>query len=356
MATRRSSRPRRCSACSSGSQGAGQPGDRRARHRGRPIPAAMAGWCSAPTARSTASSSTRTPARRSARSACAIPASWRSTVGDVCALLDRVDNNNAKGEFYLTDIVAHAPQGRPALRRGRSAARGGARRQQPGRAGRGRSDVPGAAPRLAAMENGATPHRSRQRVLRRRHQDRPRRGDRAPTSCSAPASRSATACEIRAFCHIEGAMIGDAARGRPVRALCARRRARRGRAGRQFRRDQEARSSATAPRPTICQLSRRRRRSAPKANIGAGTITCNYDGFCKYPHRDRRGRVHRLEHARWSRRSTIGDGADRRRRARSSPSDVAGRRAGARARRAGRQAGLGGDASAQQAASRKKKD
>ena len=31
------------------------------------------------------------------------------------------------------------------------------------------------------------------------------------------------------------------------------------------------------------------------ANIGAGTITCNYDGFFKYRTNDRRGRVHRLE-------------------------------------------------------------
>ena len=31
------------------------------------------------------------------------------------------------------------------------------------------------------------------------------------------------------------------------------------------------------------------------ANIGAGTITCNYDGVGQAPHRDRRGRLHRLE-------------------------------------------------------------
>ena len=33
-----------------------------------------------------------------------------------------------------------------------------------------------------------------------------------------------------------------------------------------------------------------------KANIGAGTITCNYDGVTKHQDRDRRRRLHRLQH------------------------------------------------------------
>jgi bifunctional UDP-N-acetylglucosamine pyrophosphorylase/glucosamine-1-phosphate N-acetyltransferase len=33
------------------------------------------------------------------------------------------------------------------------------------------------------------------------------------------------------------------------------------------------------------------------ANVGAGTITCNYDGFFKYGTVDRRGRIHRLEYS-----------------------------------------------------------
>ena len=44
------------------------------------------------------------------------------------------------------------------------------------------------------------------------------------------------------------------------------------------------------------------------ANIGAGTITCNYDGFAQAPHRDRRGRLHRLQ------LRAGGAGDDRRRR------------------------------------------
>ncbi len=46
-----------------------------------------------------------------------------------------------------------------------------------------------------------------------------------------------------------------------------------------------------------------------KTNIGAGTITCNYDGFAKYSHGDRRACVHRLATVPWWRRCKIGDGA-----------------------------------------------
>ena len=44
-------------------------------------------------------------------------------------------------------------------------------------------------------------------------------------------------------------------------------------------------------------------------NIGAGTITCNYDGDEQAPDRDRGRRVHRQRLASWSRRFTIGEGA-----------------------------------------------
>ena len=56
---------------------------------------------------------------------------------------------------------------------------------------------------------------------------------------------------------------------------------RRAREGRQLRRDEEDRArrrlEVDAP-----GLSRRRRRSASNVNIGAGTITCNYDGVSKH--------------------------------------------------------------------------
>ena len=72
---------------------------------GRPIPAPMAVSCSAPMAGSNASSRPGTRAPKSGRSGCATAASWRSTPSMLFDLVDRIGNDNAKREFYLTDIV-----------------------------------------------------------------------------------------------------------------------------------------------------------------------------------------------------------------------------------------------------------
>ena len=58
------------------------------------------------------------------------------------------------------------------------------------------------------------------------------------------------------------------------------------------------------------ELPRRRARSAPGANIGAGAITANYDGSAQAPDDDRRGGVHRRRHhaRRPGRRSATGRG------------------------------------------------
>ncbi len=71
--------------------------------------------------------------------------------------------------------------------------------------------------------------------------------------------------------------------GRPHRPVCpsaARRRARRGRPRRQFRRGQE-RDHGRGRQGQPSDLSGRRL-GRPGANIGAGTIFCNYDGFFKH--------------------------------------------------------------------------
>ena len=77
-----------------------------------------------------------------------------------------------------------------------------------------------------------------------------------------------------------------------------------------------------------------------ETNIGAGTITCNYDGYAQAPHQDRRARVHRFRHR-------IGRAGHRRRRRdrRRGQRDHRGRAggcAGARARAAGGEAGARG--------------
>ena len=54
----------------------------------------------------------------------------------------------------------------------------------------------------------------------------------------------------------------------------------------------DARSRAR--RPTTSPISATRR-SARRTNVGAGTITCNYDGVAKHRTDDRRERLHRLQ-------------------------------------------------------------
>ncbi len=56
--------------------------------------------------------------------------------GHIWSLLDRLGNANAKGEYYLTDIVAIARQGRVAGPRRRGRCRGTGGRQFAGRSGR----------------------------------------------------------------------------------------------------------------------------------------------------------------------------------------------------------------------------
>ena len=95
-----------------------------------------------------------------------------------------------------------------------------------------------------------------------------------------PGVEIADGATIHAFSHIEGAIIGAKASIGPFARIRPGTRARRADQGRQFRRAEEGRGRARAPRsitsPTSAMPSRRR------ANIGAGTITCNYDGFGKY--------------------------------------------------------------------------
>ena len=75
----------------------------------------------------------RRAARRSARST---PGSSPSTRRSCVDALPRLTNDNAKGEYYLTDTVAHRPRGRAARRRPRDRRRHADRgRQRPGPAG-----------------------------------------------------------------------------------------------------------------------------------------------------------------------------------------------------------------------------
>ena len=109
-----------------------------------------------------------------------------------------------------------------------------------------------------------------------------------------PGVRIGPGAVIHSFSHLERATRRRRSGDRAVRAPAA-----------GLATSAKGRRSATSSRPRTparagrqgqpSELSRRHHRRRA-ANIGAGTITCNYDGFGKYATQDRRGRVHRLEY------------------------------------------------------------
>ena len=192
-------------------------------------------------------------------------------------LLKALDNNNAKGEYYLTDIVAAARglgldcvhamaseeevmgiNDRVQLAEAEAALQGRLRR--------------------AAMENGATlidpatTWFSSDTVL----------GEDVivgPNTVFGPGVRVADNVEIRAFCHLEGAevssgaIIGPYARLRPGAEI--------GEGARvgNFVEVKKARVEKGAKINHLSYIGDAR--VGAGANIGAGTITCNYDGYAK---------------------------------------------------------------------------
>ena len=89
-----------------------------------------------------------------------------------------VGNKNAKGEYYLTDIVEIASAARPRCRCDRSQFRECARRQRPRRAGAGRRHLADAPP-ARGHAGGRDADRAGNRVFLPRHRDRPRYDRRA---------------------------------------------------------------------------------------------------------------------------------------------------------------------------------
>jgi bifunctional UDP-N-acetylglucosamine pyrophosphorylase/glucosamine-1-phosphate N-acetyltransferase len=195
----------------------------------------------------------------------------------VWALIDRLDNKNAKGEFYLTDVVGHARKD------GRVCAVVEAPAEEllgvNSRAELAAAEALFQAQRRAlAMENGATltdpasvffaadTRIGRDVVI-------------GPNVQFGPGVAIADDVEIRAFCHIEGAtiesgaVIGPFARLRPGSVIGAA-----AHVG-NFVEVKKTRLGAGAKANHLTYLGDAT--VGPKANIGAGTITCNYDGFVK---------------------------------------------------------------------------
>jgi len=193
-------------------------------------------------------------------------------------LLDGIRNDNAKGEYYLTDAVALAR----AMGRTVALVEGDAD-EVLGVNSRAELAVAEAVLqrrlRQAAMDGGATltdpgsvqfswdTRLGRDVVI-------------GPNVVFGPGVEVADDVEIKAFCHLEGARIASGAVIGPFARL---------RPGAEIGQDAhignfvEIKKSSIGPGAKVNHLSYvGDAEVGAKANIGAGTITCNYDGFDKH--------------------------------------------------------------------------
>ena len=198
--------------------------------------------------------------------------------GQLFPLLDRVTNDNAKGEYYLTDIVGLA----------RSDGATCAHVEAPDEEVMGidtRADLARAEAivqerlRSAAMDAGATlvdPATVYLSWDTRLGRD----VTVGPNVIFGPGVTVGDNVTIRAFCHLEGASVSDGAIVGPFARL---------RPGTDIGVDAhignfvEIKNAVVGQGAKINHLSYVGDASVgPAANIGAGTITCNYDGYLKH--------------------------------------------------------------------------
>ncbi len=198
--------------------------------------------------------------------------------GQLFPLLDRVTNDNAKGEYYLTDIVGLA----------RSNGATCAYAEAPDEEVMGidtRADLARAEAivqerlRSAAMDAGATlidPATVYLSWDTRLGRD----VTVGPNVIFGPGVTVGDNVTIRAFCHLEGASVSDGAIVGPFARL---------RPGTDIGVDAhignfvEIKNAVVGQGAKINHLSYVGDASVgPAANIGAGTITCNYDGYLKH--------------------------------------------------------------------------
>lgn len=193
-------------------------------------------------------------------------------------LLEAVGNDNAKGEYYLTDIVAIAnARGLPvvSVEADHESALGVNDRAQLAEAeaiwqGRKRREMMLSGVTLMAPETVFFSYDTQigpDTVVE-------------PNVWFGPGVRIAAGAEIRAFCHLEGATVaggatvGPFARLRPGAEIMEK-----AKIG-NFCEVKNARIEAGAKVPHLSYIGDAS--VGPGSNIGAGTITCNYDGFDKH--------------------------------------------------------------------------
>lgn len=198
--------------------------------------------------------------------------------GVLFGLLDNIGNDNAKGEYYLTDVVAHV------------------------RANGGKCSVLEADVRELQGINSRSDLAQAEAIMQTRLRERALAGGVTlldpsttwmcvdtrlgrdvvvgPNVFFGPGVVIGDAVEIRAFCHLEGVCVAAGATIGPFARL--RRGARVGE-GARIGNFVEIKSADVEPGAKVNHLAYiGDARVGKDANIGAGTITCNYDGFSKH--------------------------------------------------------------------------
>ncbi|WP_339951935.1 bifunctional UDP-N-acetylglucosamine diphosphorylase/glucosamine-1-phosphate N-acetyltransferase GlmU [uncultured Albimonas sp.] len=192
--------------------------------------------------------------------------------------LDRVSDDNAKGEFYLTDLVAIA--------RADGAAAAAVECPEAETLGvNSRSDLAAAEAafqsrmRAEAMERGVTLTAPETVFFAFDTQIAPD-VSLAPNVVFGPGVRIESGVEIKAFCHLEGCAIASGAVVGPFARL---------RPGAQIGAQAHVGNFVEVKNATLGEGAKANHLTyigdadiGARANVGAGTITCNYDGFMKH--------------------------------------------------------------------------
>ena len=330
----------------------------RRRHRPHRHPAtrppATAASCATRTAASTTSSSTPTPTPEELEINEINTSIYCFRRGLLAPALRRLSPENAQGEYYLTDAVSVLQEtGHTVI---------GVAAEDP-------DETAGVNDRAQLAERRGGAARAHQPALdaRRRLDDRPRRG---PTST--PQSSSSRTSSLLPGTMLQGRTVVGARLGHRARRPAHRHDRRRGRRRAPDRRPRGRRSATTPPSGRSCSSGPGTRLAAGRhvgtfveiknsdigegakvphlayigdaeigdgANIGAGTITANYDGRREAPHEGREGRPDLVQH----RPGRAGRGGRRgvhRRRRGGEPRRAAGRDGEGRARAKSTKAGL----------------
>ena len=207
-------------------------------------------------------------------------------------MLDRIGNANSKGEYYLTDavdIVREMGLEAVVIETSEDEVRGINTKAQLAEA----EAVMQARLRKAALDAGVTLI-APETVFLAADTKFGRDVTIEPFVVIGPGVTIADGAVIHAFSHIVQASIGKKALGRPLCAAAAR--APRSATARKIGNFVETKAATLEAGAKVNHLSYiGDAHVGANANIGAGTITCNYDGFDKHQTDDRRGRLHRLQ-------------------------------------------------------------